>query len=516
MGITTSPLFAITCANIGTNLVVNITSSPNVRSDRGRRSSHRCTVTSGVPVLRPDSSGRSVSFMGRTFRVSRGFSAPIFVGVYAHITRSRDIVRRDSHLSVTRGMCRGGNRGCVVVPNGTGGHRPVIRGHALSLVSCTRGYSLGHVRGNRDSRTNVVASSADCRCMGRMFNSGCPMLGLNLVGPLPMGGVGTFTTSIGGIVIIRRLSNVVRARYGRVNIGTINGRVFKGVNRFDRGVITRGLNRTMPGNITLSRGVPVHPPIVYTNYPRHNLFCALGGGGLAIVNSVNYCALNTMTPLGTLSAAVYVNTDISDLRNFGGTGRNTDSGGAITIVNSSAFVRSNIANLVGVTCGNSGSAIVVLSGSVANVAKRRRGPAAKCGLGNSPYDGVSLRTLYEDINVGDIHIISPCSLTRYSAIVGRRLTGRRPDIVVSHHPYTLLGCIGRTKPVGIGASGYVNYGSYVGVNYPTMDMVSNGIGVSGALYANYNMYTRVYGFSMFGTIGRTWNCTGGGCCSYQH
>ncbi len=252
--------------------------------------------------------------------------------------------------------------------------------------------------------------------------------------PLPARGVGRLTTSDDRLLMMRSKRPFMRRRVGTlfstsIRIGKHLANSLPHANRLAPSGITATLKHGPGHCFTTPRGVMSHPPTLYRKYKRHSM-CATLGRMLTscprthMFTSVNYCALNTLPPFHTVSDYISVNTSVA----VTGKTSSTKIFPTMTIVNSSAFARSNVAKLLSTIGSGTGVAMIVSSGLAATVAKNRSSTKA---------DG--FRTVYYTLNMRPrrMHMMIPLpgGVRRVGHIVRRRVGCRNISIVVPHQRY---------------------------------------------------------------------------------
>lgn len=324
----------------------------------------------------------------------------------------------------------------MLLPNGT--HHQCIRTVTArrGLHSRTRRSTFGQLTNRRNvTRGKIITYKVNCGCIVRACPSKypCPLLGVSRC-PLPIRALAHLTSSYGRVLMMRSKRPFIRRRLGNVlPSGCIIGNHLDNRLPHAKRLAPSGIHRTLKLSYrricTTTRGMIPHPPTLYGNYKRHSMCSTLGGmttrcPSTGVFNSVNYCALNTLPPFHALDDYISVKTSVAV------TGKTTSTNlfPSVTIVNSSAFARSKVANLLSTIGSGSGVAIIVSSGLAATVANNRS--STKAG---------GFRTVYLNLKMRprrmQMIIPLPGGVRRVAHIVHRRVRCGNMSIVVPHERY---------------------------------------------------------------------------------
>lgn len=370
------------------------------------------------------------------FRLSRGLNCPILIHVAAHVTRSHtNIIEHRRGIRGGVRAPRSKHRHFVLLPTLTHGHFGALVTTRSAFATFSRTSPCGTCFSNPGGRLNVVAANVTFGCLSR----GCPsnfrrpMLGVDRC-PLPHGVIRGVIHRYGRVLMLRRKCPMIRRRLGnflKVNVRIRNhlSKALRHSNRLAPSTINGTLNGQVRDCCTAPRIIRRHPPTLYRKYKRHSVCRTLGRiltkcGKTGIFNSVNYCALKTLPPFQTVSAYVSVKTSVA----VTGKTSSTNICPTISIVNSSAFARSNVANLLSYIGRGAGVAVIVSSGRAATVANKRSSTKAN-----------HVRSVYTNVNISPtrVHIVIPLGggCSRVGTVVHRRVRCGNMSILVPHHRY---------------------------------------------------------------------------------
>lgn len=260
------------------------------------------------------------------------------------------------------------------------------------------------------------------------------MLGVNRC-PLPGGRLVRLIRTYSRVLILRSNRPFIRGRLGnclnvKLGMGKHLSNALSRSKRLGPSSITHTINGRGGSRFDMPSMIRVHPPTLYRNYKRHSVCVALARilarrcPARGMFDSVNYCALKTGTPFGTVGSYMSVNTSVAV------TGNTTSKKlcPTMTIVNSSAFARSNVAKLLSYIGRGTSMAVVVSSGRAATVANKRSSTKAK-----------HVRTVYAKLKISPtrVHIVAPLGggCRRVGRALHRRLGCRNISIVVPHERY---------------------------------------------------------------------------------
>lgn len=276
----------------------------------------------------------------------------------------------------------------------------------------------------------------NCGCLvrGCPRNYRCPMLGIKRC-PLPGGRLVRLVSTYSRVLILRSKRPFIRGRLGKclnVKLGMGNhlSNALSRSNRLGPSAITHTLNGRGDSRFGIPGVMRVHPPTLYRKYKRESVCVALARilgrrcPARGIFDSVNYCALKTGTPFGTVGSYISVKTSVAVTGNTSSKKLRP----TITMVKSSAFARSNVAKLLSYIGRGTGIAVIVSSGRAATVANKRSSTNAN-----------HLRTVYTKLNMSPtrVHMMIPLGggCRRVGRVVHRRVGCGKMSIVVPHERY---------------------------------------------------------------------------------
>ena len=471
LNVAADPLFTIAYTGINAGMIIAVADDPGMHSSQNEQDSRHYAIAAKLPMLEPSDSAEALEFVKTAYELSEEYDCPFIIKMCTRVAHSQSpVVLSERVMPAERPYVKTPEK-FIMMPANAKRRHPVVEQRTAALTEYAETSALNRVENGEDSSMGIITSSTAYQYVKEVCGDKYPVLKLGMINPLPVGKIKDFAASVGRVVVVEELDDVIETHCKKIGVECEGRSLFTNIGEFSQNYVAEKLGFGTPEYDKLEENIPNRPPVMCAGCPHRGLFYTLKKNKLQVFGDIGCYTLGAVPPLAALDTTICMGASVSGLHGFNKLSADNESR-SVAVIGDSTFMHSGITGLVNIAYNESNSTVIILDNSITGMTGHQQNPTTGYNLKGDPCTKIDLEALCRAVGIKRVRVVDPYNLGECDEAVKEELAANEPSVLISRRPCALLKYVKHNGPISCDSEKCIGCKSCMRVGCPAISIVS--------------------------------------------